>query len=144
MTDGNKIELTDGHKSWNNRISYRIQNKMTGGHKSGNRSLDNLVPKLDSEQVDGWSQHLEQKLERQLSVQQVDRSQHEVSWPSCGVRSDKKCRQITFGVDRAACRTVVPGRHPITRRYTCHWDAEARVPYTTAGKSVVKLVLFQA
>ena len=23
MTDGHKIELTDGHKSWNNRIGYK-------------------------------------------------------------------------------------------------------------------------
>ena len=28
-------------------------------------------------------------------------------------------------------------RHPATRGYRCHWDAEARVQYSTAGKSVV-------
>ena len=28
-------------------------------------------------------------------------------------------------------------RHPAARGYRCHWDAEARVQYSTAGKSVV-------
>ena len=32
---------------------------------------------------------------------------------------------------------MVPARHPATRGYRCHWDAEAGVPYSTAGKSVV-------
>ena len=32
-----------------------------------------------------------------------------------GVKSEKKCRQITFSVDTAACRTVVLARHPATR-----------------------------
>ena len=31
-----------------------------------------------------------------------------------GVRSDERCRQITFGVDTAACRTGVP-----TTRFRC-------------------------
>ena len=52
------------------------------------------------------------------------------------VRSDKRCRQILFGVDTVACRTV-PARHPATQGYRRHWDAEAGVPYSTAGKSVV-------
>ena len=55
-----------------------------------------------------------------------------------GVRSDKRQRQIAFGIDTAACRTVVPARHPATRGYRCHWDTEARVQYSTAGKSVVR------
>ena len=54
-----------------------------------------------------------------------------------GVRSDNRCGQITFGVDTAACRTVVPATHPATRGYRCHWSAEAGVPFSTAGKSVV-------
>ena len=54
-----------------------------------------------------------------------------------GVRSDKKCRRITFGIDTTACRTLVRARDPATRWYRCHWDAEAGVPYSTAGKSVV-------
>ena len=37
----------------------------------------------------------------------------------------------------AACKTVVPARHPATRRYRVHWDKAAGAPYTTAGKSVV-------
>ena len=53
-----------------------------------------------------------------------------------GVRSDKRCRQITCGIDTAACRTAVPARHPATRGYRCHWDAEAGVSCSTAGKSV--------
>ena len=38
---------------------------------------------------------------------------------------------------RAACRTVVRARPPATRGYRCHWDGEARVPYSSVGRSVV-------
>ena len=38
-----------------------------------------------------------------------------------------------IGCDTAACRTVVLVRHPAR----CHWDVEAGVQYSTAGKSVV-------
>ena len=58
-------------------------------------------------------------------------------WQAVGVRSDKRCRQITFGIDTAAGRTVVPARHLATRGYRCHWDADAGAHYSTAGKSVV-------
>ena len=54
-----------------------------------------------------------------------------------GVGTDGRYRQVTFGIDTAACRTVVPARHPATRGYRCHWDAKVRVQYFTAGKSVV-------
>ena len=54
-----------------------------------------------------------------------------------GVRSDRRCGQITFGIDTAACRTVVSARHPATRGYRCHWDAEAGVQYSMAGRSAV-------
>ena len=53
------------------------------------------------------------------------------------VTSDKRCRQITFGIDTAACRTVVLARHPATRGYRCLCDAAAGAQYSTAGKSVV-------
>ena len=77
MTKGHKIEnwiqneVTGGHKSWNNRIwdINWFQNYMSGCHQSWNKSWDKtLVHKLDSKQVDGWSQLLEQKLARQLCV----------------------------------------------------------------------------
>ena len=54
-----------------------------------------------------------------------------------GGTSARRCRQITSGIHTAAFRTVAPARHSATRGYRCHWDAEARVPYSTAGKSVV-------
>ena len=54
-----------------------------------------------------------------------------------GVRSDKRCKQSTFGVDTTACTAVVPTRYPATRGYGCHWSAEAGVPYPIAGKYVV-------
>ena len=52
-------------------------------------------------------------------------------------RTDQTNRTITFGVDTAACRTVVPGNHPAARGCRVHWDPGAGVPYFTAGKSVV-------
>ena len=62
----NRIQskLMDGHNSWkNNWYSNRVQNKMTDCHENWNNKLDHkLVPQLDSEQADGWSQHQEQKL----------------------------------------------------------------------------------
>ena len=54
-----------------------------------------------------------------------------------GVRSDKRCKQSTFGVDTTACTAVVPTRYPATRGYGCHWTTEAGVPYPIAGKYVV-------
>ena len=53
------------------------------------------------------------------------------------VRTDQSNFKITFGVDTAACRTVVPGNHPAARGYRVHWDSGAGVPYSTAGKSMV-------
>ena len=55
-----------------------------------------------------------------------------------GVRSDRRRRQITFGIGTAACRTVVLARHPTaTRWYRCHLGGEAGAQCSTAGKSVV-------
>ena len=53
------------------------------------------------------------------------------------VRTDQSNFKITFGVDTAACRTVVPGNHPAARGYRVHWDSGAGVPCSTAGKSMV-------
>ena len=111
-------ELTDDHKSWNTRIWYRywIQDKLAGGHNIWSRNWqgDWVRNKLTSNSIE--------------SVGQV-----------VGLRLDRRCRQITFGIDTAACRTVVLARprHPATRGYRCHRDAEAGVQYSTAGKSVV-------
>ena len=82
-----KIELTDGHKSWNNSwatnwIKNRIHHKLMGGHNIRSRNWQ------DNEKLTGHSTE---------SVGQA-----------VGVRPDRRCRQITFGVDTAACRTVVP------------------------------------
>ena len=76
MTSGHKTqnwvqnELTDDIKSWNNRIQHKnwIQNKLMDCHKCWNKSWDKLEKKLDSEQADGWSQHLEQKLAKRLGA----------------------------------------------------------------------------
>ena len=64
-----QMELTDGHKSWNKRIWYRnwIRNKMTGcPHKMEQKLGHQVVQKLDSERVDGWSQQFEQKLAKRF------------------------------------------------------------------------------
>ena len=53
------------------------------------------------------------------------------------VRTDQSNRTITFGVDTAACRTVVHSNHPAARGYRVHLDSGAGVPNATAGKSVV-------
>ena len=92
----------------------RIQNKLTGGHNIWSRILQN-----DRVRIELTSHSI-------ASVAQA-----------VGVRSDGRCRQITFGIDTAGSRTVVPARHPATRGYTCHCDTEAGVRYSTAGKSVV-------
>ena len=42
-----------------------------------------------------------------------------------GDRSDKRCRQITLGVDTAACRTVVPGKASGNTKVQMSLDAEA-------------------
>ena len=54
------------------------------------------------------------------------------------VREDPTNRKITFGVDSAACRTVVSPDHPATRGYKTHWDSQAGTTYSTAGKSTVE------
>ncbi|MCH2137401.1 MAG: PQQ-like beta-propeller repeat protein, partial [Phycisphaerales bacterium] len=59
------------------------------------------------------------------------------AFESVDVRSDRSRRSITFGVDTAACRTVVPASHPAARGYRLHKDAESGAAYSTAGKSLV-------
>ena len=53
------------------------------------------------------------------------------------VRTDQSNRKITFGLDTAACGTVVLGNHPAARGYRVQWDSGAGVPYSTVGKSMV-------
>ena len=103
----------------NNRIWHMnwIQNKMTGGHNiwSRNWKNDRVRNKLTGHSIESVLQ-------------------------AVGVRSERRCRQITFGIDTAACRTVVPARHPATPAmmgYKCHQDVESGVQYSTASKSVV-------
>ena len=93
------------------RTRYRnwIHSKLTGGHNIWSTNLQ------DSKVCNMLSGH---------SIESVGQA----------VGSDKRCRRTTFGVDTAACRNVVQARHPATREYRCHWDAEAGVPHSTAGK----------
>ena len=53
-------------------------------------------------------------------------------------RDDPTDREITFGVDTAACKTVVPSKHPAARGYVVHRDSLTGTEYTTAGTSTVK------
>ena len=78
MTDSHKIELMDGHKSWNNRIWHRngIQNKLTGGHNIRSRNWQ-----------DNWMCNI-------LTVRSIESVGQGV-----GVRAERRCRRITFGVD---------------------------------------------
>ena len=58
---------------------------------------------------------------RPLSAQQIDESQHRVSWASRGsqIRQKKQTNHVSI------------------RHDTCHRDAEAGVQFSNAGKSVV-------
>ena len=87
-------EMMNGDNSWNNRVGYRnwIQNKLTDGHNTWSRNWQNDLVR------DNFTSH---------SIESVGQA--------VGVRSDRRCRQIAFGIDTAACRTVVPARHPATR-----------------------------
>ena len=46
-------------------------------------------------------------------------------------------RLVASQIDELQHELQVPARHPATRGYRCHWDAEAGVQHSTAGKSVV-------
>ena len=77
----------------NNKAENWVQNEMTDGHKKLEQRMGHrLVFKLDSEQADGWSQHVEQKLARRLGAKQIDESQHRVSWASRGSQIGQKMR----------------------------------------------------
>ena len=83
---------------------------------------------MESEQDDGLSQKLEQELEQKLGLTTLELNFHnnrvreklmsdiiESVSQAVGVRSDRRCRRVTFGIDTAACRMEVPARHPATR-----------------------------
>ena len=53
-------------------------------------------------------------------------------------RDDASSRAITFGVDTAACRTVVTPNHPAVRGYKTHVDPITGTLYSTAGTAGVK------
>ena len=96
-----------------------------------------LLQKLGSDKRTGghnmWSREWQNDRVRNTSMSHSIESVGQAE----GVRSDRRRRQVTFGIDVAACRTVVPVRHPATRGHKCHLDAEAGEQYSTAGKSVV-------
>ena len=52
-------------------------------------------------------------------------------------RLDLSQRTITFGIDTAACKTVVPANHPATRGYLIQKDSLLRCAYSTAGRDKV-------
>ena len=54
-----------------------------------------------------------------------------------GDRSDPSHRWITFGIDSAACKTVVPSEHPAARGYRTHSDRLTGSKYSTASKATV-------
>ena len=82
-------------KDWNDKtenghqIENGVQNELTVGHNisSRNSQNDRVRHKLTSHNIESVGQ-------------------------AVGVRSHKGFRQITFGIDTAACRTVVLARHP--------------------------------
>ena len=64
----------------------------------------------------GFAQHIES-----FQLDQLDPSQ----------------RTITFGIDTAACKTVVAANHPVTRGYLIHKDSPLGRAYRTAGRDKV-------
>ena len=44
---------------------------------------------------------------------------------------------MTFGIDTAACKTVVPANHPAARGYLVHKDSLLGCAYSTAGRDKV-------
>ena len=52
-------------------------------------------------------------------------------------RLDPSQRTITFGIDTAACKTVVPAKHPAARGYLVHKDSQLGCAYSTAGREKV-------
>ena len=130
MTGGHKIELTEGHRSWNNLIwdKHWIQNKMTGCRRIWDRSWNDRIGEtnwMQSKLTSGhniWNRNWRDKwVCDKLTGHSIESVGH-----AAVVRQDKRCGQTTFGVDTAACRTVVPARHPATRGYKCHCDTERR------------------
>ena len=49
-------------------------------------------------------------------------------------RLDPSQRTITFGIDTAACKTVVPANHPAARGYLVHKDSLLGCAYSTVGR----------
>ena len=62
-------------------------------------------------------------------VKRIESFQHD--------RLDPLQRSITFGIDTAACKTVVPTNHPATRGYLVHKDSLLGCAYSTAGRDKV-------
>ena len=62
-------------------------------------------------------------------VKHIESFQHE--------RLDPSQRTITFGIDTAACKTVVPANHPAARGYLIHKDSLLGCAYSTAGQDKV-------
>ena len=66
-------------------------------------------------------------------VKQVESFQHE--------RLDPSQRTITFGIDTAACKTVVLADHRAARGYLVHKDSLLGCAYSTVGRDKVKCMI---
>ena len=53
------------------------------------------------------------------------------------LRLDLSHRTITFGIDTAACKTVVPANHPAAHGYLIHTDSLLGCAYGAASKDKV-------
>ena len=79
-----------------------------------------LVHKMDSEQADGWSQHLD-----------VVRNKWTSHSKAVSVRSDKRHKSRLESTRQRAGQWFRQGNQQ--REDADHWDTEARVQYSTAG-----------
>ena len=58
-------------------------------------------------------------------------------WVFQSDRLDPSQRTITFGIDTAACKTVVLANHPAARGYLIHKDSLRGCAYSTGGRDKV-------
>ena len=111
--------MTDGHKNWNRswdtkRYKNWMQNKLMGGHNIWSRD---------------WQDNWVRNMLKSHSIESVAQA--------VGVRPEKGVGKSRLESIRHCAEPWCQQRHPATRGYRCHWDAEAGVPYSTAGKCVV-------
>ena len=74
-------------------------------------------------------EHLLMRLAFEFFLKHMEPFQHD--------RLDPSQRTVTFGIDTAACKTVVPPNHHGTRGYLVHKDSLLGCAYSTAGRDKV-------